>query len=50
MPSSFAFDWQTITYAIKINVWVEKTATPIVRQIDLKYHIKDKTNKVYWIK
>jgi hypothetical protein len=20
MPSSFAFDWQTITYAIKINV------------------------------
>ena len=50
MPSSFAFDWQTITYAIKITRGTETKATPIVRQIDLKYHTKDKINNVYWIK
>lgn len=50
--SSFAKmgDWQTITYAIVINLWSEDEATPIVRQIDIKYHTKDKTNKVYNIK
>ena len=45
--SSFKFDWQTITYAIVITRWDEKKATPIVRQIDIKYHCKDKTNNVY---
>jgi hypothetical protein len=45
--SSFAFDWQTITYAIVITRWSERKATPIVRQIDLKYHCKDKVNNVY---
>ena len=45
--SSFAFDWQTITYAIVITRWNEERATPIVRQIDLKYHAKDKVNNVY---
>lgn len=47
MPSSFAFDWQTVNYAIKITRGSEETATPIVRQIDLNYHVKDKTNNVY---
>lgn len=45
--SSFSFDWQTITYAIVITRWDEERATPIVRQIDLKYHSKDKVNNVY---
>lgn len=45
--SAFKFDWQTITYAIVITRWTEKKATPIVRQIDIKYHTKDKTNNVY---
>lgn len=48
--SSFKFDWQTITYAIVISTWSEDNATPIVRQIDIKYHTKDKVNKVYNIK
>jgi len=45
--SAFKFDWQTITYAIVIRRWDEVRATPIVRQIDLKYHCKDKVNNVY---
>lgn len=45
--SSFKFDWQTITYAIVITRWEETHATPIVRQIDIRYHTKDKTNNVY---
>lgn len=45
--SAFKFDWQTITYAIVIYRWTEERATPIVRQIDIKYHCKDKTNNVY---
>ena len=48
--SSFKFDWQTITYAIVMNVWTEEQATPIVRQIDINYHTKDKINNVYDIK
>lgn len=48
--SSFRFDWQTITYAIVITLGNEDEATPIVRQIDIKYHTKDKVNKVYTIK
>ena len=46
--SAFKFDWQTITYAIVITRNnSEPKATPIVRQIDIKYHCKDKVNKVY---
>ena len=47
--SSFTqmWDWQTITYAIVINQSTNTHATPIVRQIDLKYHCKDKINEVY---
>ena len=45
--SSFRFDWQTITYAIVITRWTEDKATPIVRQIDILYHCKDKVNNVY---
>jgi len=44
---AFAFDWQTITYAIVIYRWDQEQATPIVRQIDIKYHCKDKVNNVY---
>lgn len=47
--SSFKFDWQTITYAIVINQPSsdKPAATPIVRQIDIRYHTKDKVNNVY---
>ena len=57
--SSFKFDWQTITYAIVITRYTAPStnptqaqlnaqhATPIVRQIDIKYHCKDKVNNVY---
>ena len=45
--SSFKFDWQTITYAIVMTQSSSTHATPIVRQIDLKYHVKDKINNVY---
>lgn len=47
--SSFAEMWdrQTITYAIVMNQSTSTHATPIVRQIDLRYHVKDKTNNVY---
>ena len=45
--SAFKFDWQTITYAIKITRWTENKATPIVREIKIRYHCKDKTNNVY---
>ncbi len=55
--SSFKFDWQTITYAIVITraAWDNNedddrqpaNATPIVRQIDVRYHTKDKVNNVY---
>ena len=45
--SSFKFDWQTLTYAIVLKQNTSTHATPIVRQIDIKYHTKDKTNNVY---
>lgn len=45
--SAFKFDWQTITYAVVITRWDEPKVTPIVRQVDIKYHCKDKTNNVY---
>ena len=45
--SSFKFDWQTITYAIVIRQNTSTHATPIVRQIDIRYHTKDKVNNVY---
>ena len=45
--SSFKFDWQTITYAIVIKRGTQWQATPIVRQVDIKYHCKDKVNNVY---
>lgn len=45
--SSFKFDWQTITYAIVMKQTSSTHATPIVRQIDLRYHTKDKVNNVY---
>lgn len=48
--SSFKFDWQTITYAIVITLWDAIQATPVVRQIDVQYKTKNKTNKVYNIK
>ena len=45
--SSFGFDRQTITYAIVMEQTEDIHATPIVRQIDLRYHTKDKVNNVY---
>ena len=41
------FDRQTITYLIKINKWNNNQATPIVREIQLWYHTKGKTNEIY---
>lgn len=48
--SSFKFDWQTITYAIVIRQNTSTHATPIVRQIDIQYKTKNKTNNIYNIK
>jgi hypothetical protein len=48
--TSFEFDRQTITYAIKIHVWNDTKATPIVREVQLWYHTKGKTNQIYDIK
>lgn len=56
--SSFKFDWQTITYAVVITRYTPPTnpserqeeavkATPIVREVKLTYHCKDKVNNVY---
>lgn len=50
LPSSFAFDWQTITYAIKITRGSESRATPIVREITMEYKTKAKVNNVFNIK
>lgn len=55
---AFWFDWQTITYAIVFNRYTApnnptsdqthaQCATPILRQIDINYHTKDKINNVY---
>ena len=46
----FEFDRQTITYLIKINKGSNNQATPIVREIQLRYHTKWKTNELYDIK
>ena len=56
--SSFKFDWQTITYAVVITRYTPPAnpserqeeavkATPIVRELNIRYHCKDKTNNVY---
>lgn len=47
---AFGFDRQTLTYAIVITRGEAIQATPIVRQIDISYHTKDKLNYVYNIK
>ena len=44
---AFEFDRQTITYCIVIKNWSISQATPIVREINLRYHLKGKTNNVY---
>ena len=59
---AFGFDWQSITYAIVFNRYTTdwtgteaeraakkaaEHATPILRQIDINYHTKDKINNVY---
>ena len=46
----FEFDRQTITYMIKITKGTNNKATPIVREIQLWYHTKGKTNEIYDIK
>ena len=48
MPA-FEFDWQTITYCIVINKGSTNQATPILREINLRYQLKGKTNNIYWI-
>lgn len=48
---SFEFDWETITYCIVIKRWASNAQwTPIVREVNMIYHIKWKTNNIYNIK
>lgn len=48
---AFEFDWETITYCVVITKWETNAQwTPIVREVDLTYHIKWKTNNIYDIK
>lgn len=50
LPGALSLDWQTITYLIKITKGSNNQATPIVREIQLRYHVKGKTNEVYDIR
>ena len=45
----FEFDWQTLTYCIVIQKWSTNQATPIVRELNMTYQLKGKTNNIYWI-
>lgn len=47
---AFEFDRQTITYCIVIKKGTIAQATPIVRELNLRYQLKGKTNYVYEIK
>jgi hypothetical protein len=45
---AFEFDRETITYCVVIKKWISDAEwTPIVREVNLRYHIKGKTNYVY---
>lgn len=46
---AFEFDWQTLTYCIIIKNGSISQATPIVREINLRYQLKGKTNNIYEI-
>lgn len=46
---AFEFDRQTLTYAIVITIWNQTQATPVVREVNLRYQIKWKTNNIYEI-
>lgn len=44
---AFGFDWQTITFWIKITRWSQTQCTPVVREVKLIYSLKGKTNFNY---
>lgn len=45
---AFEFDWQTITYCVVISRGTSSAEwTPIVREIQLMYTLKGKTNNIY---
>ena len=45
---AFEFDWETITYCVVIKRGKnDAQRTPIVREVNLRYHLKGKTNYVY---
>lgn len=44
---AFEFDWQTITYCIVIKNGSTSQATPILREINMRYSLKWKTNNIY---
>lgn len=44
---AFGFDWQTITFGIKITRWSQTQCTPVVREVKLIYSLKGKTNFNY---
>lgn len=44
---AFWFDWQTITYWIRITLGTEEKCTPVVREVKMIYSLKGKTNFNY---
>lgn len=47
----FEYDWETITYCVVIRRGTKRAQwTPVVREVNLGYHIKGKTNNIYELK
>lgn len=45
---AFEFDWETITYCVVIRRWSSNAQwTPVVREVQMQYHLKGKTNNIY---
>lgn len=45
---AFEFDRETITYCVVITRWsVSAQWTPVVREVQMQYHLKGKTNNIY---
>ena len=45
---AFEFDRETITYCVVIRRWTSNAQwTPIVREVQMQYHLKGKTNNIY---
>lgn len=45
---AFEFDRETITYCVVITRWSNNAQrTPVVREVQMQYHLKGKTNNIY---